>query len=572
MSPTVDAAADDPVVWRLAGADAADLLAQLDNVAPGGPPPDPRPASAGSDSRGPARLAIVEPDERKLRLARRLLAKGEPWRGRSDIWFVPTGLAARGGKVAFVFPGVEPAFAAGDIDVPALGRRVGLEAPEIRTGGVAHQTAAIYRLGIFLDRVLRRLGVEPDVVAGHSVGEWSGTVAAGLLPAEHADELIRTVELDAVELPDVDFAALAAGADVVWPIVGDIAGVELSHDNSPSQSIVCGPPDAIAAALARLREANVLGYTLPFQSGFHTPAIAPMLESIRDLAGGLPFGPGRVPMWSATTVGPYPGEQGAIVDLHLLHLVEPVRFRPLVERLYDQVGVRVFVQVGIGSLTGFIGDTLADREHAAVPLLTAKRSALAQVHRALVALWAEGVAPAETLRLPGPTPAHPPADPTAPPTPAHPPDQPPAPRRPAPARPAAAPPRAEPPGTAQPVEAPCPADPPAPEAPAAAQAPTTQPAATQPAPPAAGQRTPGQPARPAAAPSPADPPAPEAPAAAQRAAGPSTRPPAGQPAAGEPTPGQPAAAPLAQPDAQPAAAAARPAAAEAGGQGERVSA
>jgi len=74
---------DDPVVWRLAGDDADALRDQLDARAGGGAnghaPPEP--------GAGPARLGIVDPDDRKIRLARRLLAKGEPWRGRSDIWF-----------------------------------------------------------------------------------------------------------------------------------------------------------------------------------------------------------------------------------------------------------------------------------------------------------------------------------------------------------------------------------------------------------------------------------------------------------------------------------------------------
>jgi hypothetical protein len=207
---------DDPVVWWLAADDAGGLIDQLDARAGSGANGGHTPPAPDA---GPARLGIVDPDERKIRLARRLLAKGERWRGRSDIWFAPAGLAARGGKVAFLFPGVEPAFGAAGTDLPGLGRRLGLEAPRIVEGSVAHQSASIYRLGIFLDLVLRRLGVAPDVVAGHSVGEWSGAIAAGMLPHERADELVAGIELDAVELPDVDFAALAAGVAARAPKV-----------------------------------------------------------------------------------------------------------------------------------------------------------------------------------------------------------------------------------------------------------------------------------------------------------------------------------------------------------------
>ena len=367
-------------VWWLAGHDAADLARQLD-----------RPPAAPSPGAGPARLGVVDPDERKLRLARRVLGEGGPWRGRSDIWYSPAGLVDAGGTVAFLFPGVEPVFGLQDMDLPALGARVGLPAPRVEDGSVAHRTASIYRSGIFLDAVLRRLGVRPDVVAGHSIGEWSGSVAAGIVPPAHADDLLDGVDVSAVELPDLDFAAFAAGVGPVAEVVAELDDIVISHDNAPNQSVVCGVPDRVEEALSRLRARNILGYRLGFQSGFHTPAMAAGLDEFRAHLERMDLRPAAVPLWSATTVAPYPRAREDIVALHLRHLCEPVRFRPLVERLYHDAGVRVFVQVGVGSLTGFVADTLGDRGHATVPVLAPRRSALAQVQRALTALWVEGV-------------------------------------------------------------------------------------------------------------------------------------------------------------------------------------
>jgi malonyl CoA-acyl carrier protein transacylase len=372
---------NDARLWWLAGEDAADLRARLDRTEPGAPPSGP----------GPARLGIVDPDERKLRLARRVLAEGGPWRGRSDIWYSPSGLATSGGAVAFLFPGVEPVFGVEDMDLPALGARVGLPAPAVEDGSVAHRTASIYRTGIFLDAVLRRLGLEPAVVAGHSIGEWSGSVAAGIIPPANADDLLAVVDLSAVELPDLDFAAFAAGVGPVGEVVAGLDDIVVSHDNAPNQSVVCGTPARVEEALARLRARNVLGYRLGFQSGFHTPAMAESLGEFRAHLERMDLRPATVPLWSATTVAPYPGDRDEIIALHLRHLCEPVRFRPLVERLYEDAGARVFVQVGVGSLTGFVADILGERAHATVPVLSPRRSALAQVQRALTALWVEGV-------------------------------------------------------------------------------------------------------------------------------------------------------------------------------------
>jgi malonyl CoA-acyl carrier protein transacylase len=380
--------ADEPV-WWIAGHSAEELVGRLDElVAPGLPA-----AGVTRVGLGPVRLAVVAPDERKVRLARRMVSEGEAWRGRGDVWFSPVGLGSGGGKVVFLFPGVEPAFGAEDTDLPELAGRLALEAPAIEDDSLAHRGASIYRLGIFLDLALRRLGVRPDVVAGHSIGEWAGSVASGVIPHANSEDLLAALDLDEVgeDLPDLDFAALSGGAEAVAGVIAGIKGVVISHDNSPGQSVICGPPSIVATALARLREAGILGYQLTIQSGFHTPFMEESLGTFRAHLAALPLGPGQVPMWSATDVGPYPAGRAEIADLHLRHLVEPVRFRPLIERLYHEAGARIFVQVGIGSLPSFVDDTLRDVDHACVQVITGKRSAMGQMQRALTALWVEGL-------------------------------------------------------------------------------------------------------------------------------------------------------------------------------------
>ena len=68
-------------------------------------------ASCGAEppaDAGPCRLAIIDPDPRKLELARKIVERGTPWRGRSDLWFTPRPLLDGPGRVALLFPGFEP--------------------------------------------------------------------------------------------------------------------------------------------------------------------------------------------------------------------------------------------------------------------------------------------------------------------------------------------------------------------------------------------------------------------------------------------------------------------------------
>ncbi len=342
-------------------------------------------ASTGLDERGdvhgPVRLGIVDPTPRKLALARKAVAKGVPWRGRGDVWFSPAPL---GGRTAFLFPGLEAEFEPEVADVAA---RFGLpwSADEVRVGDVGRHGAAVFQVGRLLDAALRRLGVVPDAVAGHSVGEWTAMAAGGIHSAEEVDAFLAAFDPEALRVPGVVFGAIGASADRVAAVLADHPDVVLSHDNAPNQAMVCGPEAAVDAVIRRFRADAVISRVLPFRSGFHTPMLAPYLAPIRDAAQRYTLHRPTTPVWSATTAAPFPDDPAAVRELFVRHLLEPVRFRPLVLALHA-AGFRTFVQLGAGSLGSLVGDTLAGEEH----LVVSAHGGLAQLRRVVTALWVHG--------------------------------------------------------------------------------------------------------------------------------------------------------------------------------------
>jgi acyl transferase domain-containing protein/phosphopantetheinyl transferase len=351
-------------------------------------------ARAGAAATAPAaagvcRLAIVAPTPRRLALARKVVERGRAWRGREDIWFTAEPLLAGEGSLAFLFPGFEPEFAPGLDDVAG---HFGLPIPRLTGGTELHSRGAdVVAVGRFLATALGELGVAPDLVAGHSLGEWTAMVAAGSYRAEAVDRFVDSLRPGTVAVPEVDYAAVGCAADRALALAAE-PGVVISHDNCPHQSVLCGPPAAIAAGLERLRAAGVPGEVLAFRSGFHTPMATPYLAEVRASFAVLPLDPPHTPVWSATTLEPYPAEPGAVRELLVRHLLEPVRFRQLLERLHD-TGVRGFVQVGPGSLTGFVSDTLGKREHLSIAAHLPARGGIAQLRRVVAALWVEGRSP-----------------------------------------------------------------------------------------------------------------------------------------------------------------------------------
>ncbi|WP_263170256.1 type I polyketide synthase [Streptomyces sp. SCSIO ZS0520] len=347
----------------------------------------------GSEGAGPVRLGIADPTARRLKLARKAVAKGEPWRGRSDVWFTPRPvLGPAGGRTAFVFPGLEAEFGA---KVDELAEVFGLDwkfGEDAQVGDVGRHGAAVFQLGRILDTSLRRLGVVPDAVAGHSVGEWTAMAAAGVHAPEEVDAFLAGFDPDALRVPGLAFAVLGTAAERVLERLAGREDVVLSHDNAPNQSMICGPEEQVAALVDAFRAEGVIAQVLPFRSGFHTPMLGPYLAPIRQAAEAYTLHPPHVPVWSATTAAPFPAEPDAVRELFVRHLLEPVRFRQLVLALYES-GFRAFLVLGAGQLGSLLDDTLAGRDRLVVSAHSGARDSLAQLRRVATALWTEGAAP-----------------------------------------------------------------------------------------------------------------------------------------------------------------------------------
>ena len=189
--------------------------------------------------------------------------------------------------------------------------------------------------------------------------------AAELIPPDRATDFLEGLEPGSMDLSGVVFVALGCGADTAAEVVRDLDGMVVSHDNCPHQSVICGPEDSAREAMARLATQKILAQELPFRSGFHTPHFAPYTEIVRYHWDRMPLQAPRIPMWSSTTCRPYPSDAAAVRQLAVEHLLQPVRFRELVQAMHDD-GVRVFVQMGVGSLVAFADDTLKGRPQLAV--------------------------------------------------------------------------------------------------------------------------------------------------------------------------------------------------------------
>ena len=332
---------------------------------------------------GPCRLVVFDPTPDRIERARAIVLRGRRHHGRDGgIAFSASGSVGSRGKVAFLYPGVDAEeVRAGAPNGPGEGKR-----------GLEPLTARILVAGRVTTRILREeMGVVPDVVAGHSVGEWTALMAADVVAWNAFREATTSVGARALDLPEVEFLAVGKDAGSTRSALeGTELDLHVALDNCPHQSVLCGAPGEIETAATLLRSSGIPSRKLNFQSGFHTPYLrGSPLEAIREVVENLPVSPPLLPVWSATTVAPYPSDPDAIRRRVVEHLVRPVRFRELVERLYED-GVRAYVQMGPGALRGFVRDVLRGSSHLALSTSVRGRRRLDQIRRTVAALWVEG--------------------------------------------------------------------------------------------------------------------------------------------------------------------------------------
>lgn len=265
---------------------------------------------------------------------------------------------------------------------------------DIAVESVLTANAALYA-------VLSRLLPAPDAVLGHSSGEHSAAMAAGVLDVETDERLAAFCQglhdsyTDAAarhEVPGAVLLALGADRDRALKVAAEAGGeLHLAMDNCPHQAVLVGEADAAARAREIAAREGLVCEQLPYDRAVHTPLFAPFAEDLRAVFARLPVRPAQSGLWSCTTATPYPDAEPDIRDLLVRHWTSPVRFRDTIEALHDEGG-RVFVEVGPrGNLTSFIEDILRGRPFCAVASDSRRRSGVTQLNHVAGLLAVHGV-------------------------------------------------------------------------------------------------------------------------------------------------------------------------------------
>lgn len=341
---------------------------------------------------GEYRIAVFNPNDERIKKAINIVKKDKPWKNRQDIWFSNKPLLKNNGKIAFLFPGLD-GLSSGETE--SIAEYFGIE-KEFVIDESQQETvvlgSALNQLqnSRIVDLALKKLGIIPDINAGHSMGEWLAGMSAGMVTTDSIKVLVKSLDPKFFEISNARFIAIGCGYEQISNLMSTIPDLYLANDNCPQQIILCGTLDALEKLIHELKAQQIFHQILPFQSGFHSPFIKDKVPQLLQGINQIDFLDYKTPLWSATTLLPYPTAIEEVRSLTVEHLIKPVRFRELVEKLYHKEEVRVFLQIGSGGIIGFVDDTLRGETYNAFSASSPHRSGLSQLKRVLALLYVEG--------------------------------------------------------------------------------------------------------------------------------------------------------------------------------------
>jgi acyl transferase domain-containing protein/glutamate-1-semialdehyde aminotransferase len=284
----------------------------------------------------------------------------------------------------------------------------GAEGPaEQRLAQTAVTQPALFVIEYALAMAWRRLGIEPDGMAGHSVGEYVAATLGGLFTRDDALRLVAARGRLMQTLPPGAMLAVRADADKVRKVLSK--GLEIAGENAPGLTVVSGEIAAIEDFEARLGERELTARRLVTSHAFHSAMMDPILDAFARVVDAVPrSAPAHA--WISSLTGDWiTSEQAQDSNYWVAQLRRPVLFAKGVARLLE-ASSRVTLEVGPGQqLTGLAKQAVAGRPAGVATL--APGDDPSSLLLAAGRLWAAGVsldwsalhAPGNPQRIPLPT-------------------------------------------------------------------------------------------------------------------------------------------------------------------------
>ena len=215
---------------------------------------------------------------------------------------------------------------------------------------------------VFLHSVIlaKVLDVKPDMVAGHSLGEFSALVVNGALSFEDGLKLVSQRAMAMQKACEITPSTMAAVLNLDDKIVEDICAsidgvVVAANYNCPGQLVISGEYKAVELACEKMKEAGAKrALILPVGGAFHSPMMEPAREELAAAIEATTFATPICPVYQNVTASAV-SDPNEIKKNLIIQLTAPVKWTQSVQQMIAD-GATLFTEVGPGKvLTGLIG-------------------------------------------------------------------------------------------------------------------------------------------------------------------------------------------------------------------------
>ena len=225
---------------------------------------------------------------------------------------------------------------------------------------------AVLTADIAMMRLLSSFGIKPDVVMGHSLGEYAAAVAAGIFDFENGLKAVCTRGKVMSEIKVEDngkMASIAAPVDRVEPELVRINGyVAVANKNCPTQTVIAGASKAVDDAIKMFTDMGIQAVQIPVSHAFHSAIVRPAMPQYRAFLDTLTFHAPKMPITTNVTAEFYPSDPEKIKDLMVTQISHSVEWIKQLQTTYDS-GVRLFVECGPKRvLSALASNTLSDKK------------------------------------------------------------------------------------------------------------------------------------------------------------------------------------------------------------------
>ncbi len=251
--------------------------------------------------------------------------------------------------------------------------------------------AALFAIEIALAEQWRAWGVSPDVVVGHSVGDFAAACVAGVMSVEDGAHLVvaRGRLMAERMAPGAMAAIFAPVSDVRAAIARAGEIVTIAADNGPANVVVAGAVEALRAVCDDLAARGVSIRPLEVTRAFHSPMVDPVLQLFAEEVARTSLHRPEIEIVASST-GTSAEHELTTVEHWVSHAREPVRFGEAIVNA-TSTGGRVVVEIGPGAALLGIGRRCVTEPAVWLASLKPKSDERVTLLTALGEAWAQGV-------------------------------------------------------------------------------------------------------------------------------------------------------------------------------------